>query len=60
MPDNRKLREEIIQMVAEMVVECRKLSKSEFQQWKNEVMRETTAIAKPFIERVIMVVEDSL
>lgn len=56
----RKLREEIIQMVAEMVVECRKLSKSEFQQWKNEVMRETTAIAKPFIERVIMVVEDSL
>ena len=56
----RKLREEIIQMVAELIVECRKLSKSEFQQWKNEVMRETTATAKPFIERVIMVAEDSL
>ena len=56
----RKLREEIIQMVAELIVECRKLSKSEFQQLKNEVMRETTATAKPFIERVIMVVEDSL
>ena len=56
----RKLREEIIQMVAELIVECRKLSKSEFQQCKNEVMRETTATAKPFIERVIMVVEDSL
>ena len=56
----RKLREEIIQMVAELIVGCRKLSKSEFQQWKNEVMRETTATAKPFIERVIMVVEDSL
>ena len=56
----RKLREEIIQMVSELIVECRKLSKSEFQQWKNEVMRETTATAKPFIERVIMVVEDSL
>lgn len=56
----RKLREEIIQMVAELIVECRKLSKSEFQQWKNEVMRETTATAKPSIERVIMVVEDSL
>ena len=55
----RKLREEIIQMVADLIVECRKLSKSEFLQWKNEVMRETTATAKPFIERVIMVVEDS-
>lgn len=56
----RNLYVQSIPLVAEIIVERWKLSKSEFRQWKNEVMRETMDSAKPFMEKVIMVIEDNL
>lgn len=56
----RELFIQSIPQIAEMIVECRKLSEDEFQQWKSEVVREARDGAKSFIKKVIMVIEDNL
>ena len=49
-----------VPQIAEMVVEARKLTGEEFQEWHDEVMKSVPDKAKPFIEKVFMVVADNL
>lgn len=49
-----------IPQIAEMVVEARKLTGEEFQEWHDEVMKSVPDKAKPFIEKVFMVVANNL
>ncbi len=49
-----------IPQIAYMVVEARKLTVGEFQEWHDEVMKSVPDKAKPFIEKVFVVVENNL
>lgn len=49
-----------IPQIAEMIVECRKLSEDEFQQWEREFVRTVKSNEKSFIKKVIMVIEKCL
>ena len=49
-----------IPQIAEMVVEARKLTGEEFQEWHDEVMKSVPDKAKPFIKRVFIVVANNL
>lgn len=49
-----------IPQIAYMVVEARKLTVEEFQEWHDEVMKSVPDKAKPFIEKVFVVVENNL
>lgn len=56
----RELYEHIIPQVAEMTVEARKLSSDEFQTWKRETIEAAPDIAKPFICKLFVVIENNL
>lgn len=43
-----------------MTVEARKLTGEEFQEWYDEVMQEVPDKAKPFIEKIFVVVANNL
>ena len=49
-----------IPQIAEMIVEARKMTVEEFQEWHDEVMREVPDKAKPFIEKIFVVVANNL
>lgn len=49
-----------IPQIAEMIVEARKLTVGEFQEWHDEVMQEVPDKAKPFIEKIFIVVANNL
>lgn len=49
-----------IPQIAEMVVEARKLTAEEFQEWHDEVMKSVPDKAKPFIEKLFIVVANNL
>lgn len=49
-----------IPQIAEIIVEARKLTVEEFQEWHDEVMQEVPDKAKPFIEKIFIVVANNL
>lgn len=49
-----------IPQIAEIIVEARKLTVEEFQEWHDEVMQEVPDKAKPFIEKIFVVVANNL
>lgn len=49
-----------IPRIAEMVVEARKLTVEEFQEWHDEVMKSVPDKAKPFIKKVFIFVSNNL
>ena len=49
-----------IPQIAEMVVEARKLTDEEFAQWKSGVLQDTPERIRPFIEKIYVVIEESL
>lgn len=49
-----------VPQIAEMVVEARKLTDEEFAQWKSEVLQDTPERIRPFIEKIYVVIEESL
>ncbi len=46
--------------IAEMVVEARKLTDEEFAQWKSGVLQDTPERIRSFIEKIYVVIEESL
>lgn len=56
----RDLFVQAIPQIAEMVVEARKLTGKEFQEWRDEVMKYVPDKVKPFIEKVFIVVANNL
>nr|WP_289095089.1 hypothetical protein [uncultured Dorea sp.]DAZ37604.1 MAG TPA: hypothetical protein [Caudoviricetes sp.] len=49
-----------VPQIAEMVVEARKLTDEEFAQWKSGVLQDTPERIRPFIEKIYVVIEESL
>lgn len=56
----RSLFIQVIPQIAEMIVEARKITVEEFQKWHDEVMQTTPDKAKPFIEKIFIVVKNNL
>lgn len=49
-----------VPQIAEMVVEARKLTDEEFAQWKSGVLQDTPERIRSFIEKIYVVIEESL
>lgn len=49
-----------IPQIAYMVVEARKLTVGEFQEWYDETMQSVPDKAKPFIKKIFIVVANNL
>lgn len=46
-----------IPTIAEIIVECRKMSKTEFEKWKQVAIQSAPDNVKEFIEKVIIVID---
>lgn len=62
MMTERELFEQLIPQIAEIIVEARKLSKEQYNKWKQEVLDEVNVNGKPsgFIKKVFIVIESHL
>lgn len=49
-----------IPQIVEMVVGARKLTDEEFAQWKSGVLQDTPERIRPFIEKIYVLIEESL
>lgn len=56
----RELFEENIPMIAEIIIELRKLSAEEYRLWKAEVLANTPASVKGFIKKIFVVIDKYL
>lgn len=55
-----ELFEQNIPMIAEMVVEARKMDRCDYEDWKREMLGAAADSAKPFISKLIQVIDTKL
>lgn len=56
----RELFIESIPKIAEMVVECRKMTTKEYTDIKNDILEKTSKTARPFMSKVFLVIDKQL
>ncbi len=56
----REFLAECVPMMVEMVVECRKMSQQEYEDWKREVMEAVPDKAKDFMRKVLICIDEVL
>lgn len=49
-----------IPVIAEMIVEARKLTAGEFEAWREETMEQTPEKAKPFVQKIFVTITNNL
>lgn len=56
----RKLFEQCIPLIAEIIVEARKMTAKEYYEWKVSVIRDTNEKATDFMKKIFLVIEEYL
>ena len=56
----RDLYEQNIPLIAEMVIECRKMTAKEYADIKKDILEKAQNAARPFMRKIFMVIEKLL